>query len=79
MKLPRDLSGTKLARTLCRKWGYREIHQTGSHIILETEEPCHQRIAVPAHRNLKVGTLNGILRCVAEHKSTTRQQIIDSL
>ncbi|VGO19242.1 type II toxin-antitoxin system HicA family toxin [Pontiella sulfatireligans] len=79
MKLPRDLGGTKLARTLCRKWGYKEIHQTGSHIILETEDPSHQRIAIPAHKSLKIGTLNSILRCVADHKSTTRERILDTL
>jgi len=33
MKIPRDLSGNDLAKTLCRQWGYRVIHQEGSHII----------------------------------------------
>lgn len=31
MKLPRDISGRHLARSLCRHWDYREVHQTGSH------------------------------------------------
>lgn len=79
MKLPRDLGGAKLAKALCRKWGYAEVHQTGSHIILETEEPFHQRIAIPAHKSLKVGTLNGILRSVAEHKAISRKHILDTL
>jgi hypothetical protein len=34
---------------------------------------------VPAHRALRVGTLNSILRAVARHKRVERQQIIDSL
>ncbi len=60
MKLPRDLSGNDLAKTLCRIWGYRIVHQQGSHIILQTEAPAHHRIAVPAHPSLRVGTLNGM-------------------
>jgi predicted RNA binding protein YcfA (HicA-like mRNA interferase family) len=43
MKLPRDLAGRALVKTLCRDWGYRIVHQEGSHIILDTEEPFHQR------------------------------------
>jgi len=50
MKIPRDLSGHSLVNVLCRTWGYRVIHQEGSHIVLETEEPSHQRIVVPAHK-----------------------------
>ena len=79
MKLPRDLSGKRLADTLCKHWGYVEVHQTGSHIILETEQPSHQRIAVPAHRALRIGTLNAILRAVSQHKQTTREDILSSL
>ena len=37
MKIPRGLSGKDLAALLCREWGYRIIHQQGSHIVLETE------------------------------------------
>lgn len=76
MKLPRDLSGRDLAAALCRDWGYREIHQTGSHLILQTEEPSHQRIAVPAHETLRVGTLNSILRAVSVHKGVDRETIL---
>ena len=79
MKIPRDLSGTDLARRLCRGWGYQVVHQEGSHIVLETEKPSHQRIVVPAHRNLRIGTLNAILRGVARHKGVDRQEILKSL
>jgi predicted RNA binding protein YcfA (HicA-like mRNA interferase family) len=79
MKLPRDLGGRSLAATLISKWGYKQVHQSGSHIVLDTEEPNHQRIAVPDHRSLRIGTLNSILRIVAAHKSVTRQEILDSL
>ena len=79
MKLPRDLSGAELVRVLCRDWGYRQIHQEGSHIVLETEQPSHQRLSVPAHQSLRVGTLNGILRAVARHKDVTRDEVLRSL
>jgi predicted RNA binding protein YcfA (HicA-like mRNA interferase family) len=49
MKLPRDLSGEELVKHLCRRWEYRQVHQVGSHVILETSQPGPQRIAVPEH------------------------------
>ncbi|MFZ0963741.1 MAG: type II toxin-antitoxin system HicA family toxin [Terriglobia bacterium] len=79
MKVPRDLSGQDLVQTLCRKWGYHVVHQEGSHVVLETDDPSHQRLAVPAHRNLRLGTLNAILRTVANHKRVGRDAIIESL
>lgn len=79
MKLPRDLSGRRLATCLCRDWGYSEVHQTGSHIILQTETPGHHRIAVPAHSVLRIGTLNAILRDVAAHKGANREEILRSV
>lgn len=79
MRLPRDLSGRELADALCRHWGYRQVHQIGSHIILDTNLPAHQRLAVPAHQTLRIGTLNAILRSVAEHKGVSRNALIDSL
>jgi predicted RNA binding protein YcfA (HicA-like mRNA interferase family) len=79
MKIPRDLSGHALVNVLCRAWGYRLIHQEGSHIVLETKEPSRRRIAVPAHKNLRVGTLNAILRAVGKHKAVERQKLLESL
>lgn len=79
MKIPRDVSGTHLADILCRRWRYSEVHQVGSHIILETAELTHQRIAVPDHHPLRLGTLISILRTVAQHKGVTRDTIIASL
>ena len=34
MKLPRDLSGQSLVKHLSKHWGYQQVHQVGSHIIL---------------------------------------------
>ena len=79
MKIPRDLSGQVLAETLCRRWGYERVHQTASHIILQTAEPTKHRIAIPAHPAIRLGTLNSILRSVADHKGTSREALIHSL
>ncbi len=79
MKLPRNLNGRDLARLLRRTWGYEQVHQTGSHIILQTEDPSHHRLAVPDHKALRVGTLNGILRAVSRHKGVSREDILGDL
>lgn len=79
MRLPRDLSGAKLVTALTRHWSYTRVHQVGSHIVLETEEPSHQRLSVPNHKALRLGTLNAILRAVAQHKGVSREDILKSL
>jgi predicted RNA binding protein YcfA (HicA-like mRNA interferase family) len=79
MKIARDVSGKDLANTSCRRWQYKKVHQVGSHIILETSEPAHQRIAIPDHQPLRLGTLSSILRTVAQHKGVTREEIVESL
>ncbi len=79
MKIPRDLSGREVVKALCRHWGYRQVHQEGSHIILQTDTPSHQRIPVPDHNPVRVGTLNSILRLVATHKGVDKQAVLDSL
>lgn len=76
MKLPRDLSGRSLIKVLCRDLGYDEVHQVGSHVVLETEDPSHHRLVVPDHKVLRVGTLNSILRAVSNHKGISRQSIL---
>ncbi|PNW49992.1 UNVERIFIED_CONTAM: hypothetical protein BEN50_11105 [Euhalothece sp. KZN 001] len=79
MKIPRDLKGSDLARVLCRQWDYKVVHQQGSHIILDTEIPSHQRISLPNHNPLRLGTLNSILRAVSRHKRVTKAEIINTL
>ncbi len=61
------------------RWSYRVVHQEGSHIILQTDVPSHQRLSVPNHNPLRVGTLNGIVRVVSAHKGVERQQLLDTL
>ena len=77
MKLPRDLSGTELIKLLCKHHGYRRVNQEGSHAILETDSPRLHRIAVPDHSPLRVGTLNAILRTVAEVKGIAKEDVLN--
>ncbi|MFW6056731.1 MAG: hypothetical protein ACOC9B_05430 [Chloroflexota bacterium] len=48
------------------------------HEALRNDEPGH-RITIPAHDNLKVGTLDGILKDVAAQLGTTRDQVVRNL
>ena len=79
MKTPRDLSGRAFVKTLCRHWDYVELNQEGSHIILQTETPSRQRIPVPDHNPLRLGTLNSLLRFVSRHKGVEKEDVLRSL
>ncbi len=78
MKLPRDLSGTDLAKALA-KAGYRITRQSGSHIRLTAESPSQHHVTVPAHDPLKVGTLSGILGEIAAHLKIEREELLRRL
>jgi predicted RNA binding protein YcfA (HicA-like mRNA interferase family) len=77
VKIPRDLSGRELAKILCKNWGYVELKHEGSHIMLQTENPSRQRIPVPDHNPIRVGTLNSILRLVSRHKNVDKEDVLE--
>jgi predicted RNA binding protein YcfA (HicA-like mRNA interferase family) len=79
MRLPRDLSGQSVVKHLSKRWRYRQVHQVGSHIILQTDLPSSHRIAIPAHNPLRIGTLNAILASVAAHKNVTKEEILKEI
>jgi len=66
MRLPRDLSGDELA-ALLRRYGYAATRQTGSHLRLTTQQNGEHHLSLPRHSSLRVGTLNAILKDVADH------------
>ena len=78
MKLPRDLSGEALAQAL-KSLGYQIDRQTGSHIRLTTQQNSEHHITIPNHSPIKVGTLNSILRDVADHFNLTRDELVNRL
>jgi predicted RNA binding protein YcfA (HicA-like mRNA interferase family) len=79
MRLPRDLSGQALVKHLSKYWGYQQVHQVGSHIILQTQLPSPHRIAVPAHNPLRIGTLNAIVATIAEHKGVAKEKVLKDI
>lgn len=79
MRLPRDVGGEELARIPGRKYGYEVTRQTGSHVRLSKTEADEHHITIPRHKPLKVGTLNGILRDVADHLGVDRNSPIREL
>jgi predicted RNA binding protein YcfA (HicA-like mRNA interferase family) len=78
MRLPRDLDGEQLARLL-RRYGYVITRQTGSHIRLTTDLEGEHHITIPRHSPLRVGTLNAILRDIAQHLGMERDILLASL
>ncbi len=58
----KKLSGLELVKILCNKFGFSFKRQRGSHAILakETEEGKIGCV-VPMHKELKIGTLKGVL------------------
>lgn len=78
MKLPRDISGARLAAALSRL-GYRVDRQSGSHVRLTTQSPREHHVTIPAHDPIKIGTLNAILRDVAAHAGLDREALLQRL
>ena len=60
----RKLSGEKLIKILCNKLGFKSIRRKGSHVILVKISEKGQKIGcvVPLHKELKIGTIKGILK-----------------
>jgi len=58
-KLP-TISGEELIKILVKKVQYSVHRQKGSHVILT--HPSKKLITVPLHKEIKIGTLKGIIR-----------------
>jgi predicted RNA binding protein YcfA (HicA-like mRNA interferase family) len=67
----------ELIALLVKHWGYFKVHQIGSHVILQTQDPSPPRIAI--HEVLKIGTLNAILSSVATHKKMPKDAVLRDL
>jgi predicted RNA binding protein YcfA (HicA-like mRNA interferase family) len=78
MRLPRNLSGEELITALSRL-GYERTRQRGSHVRLTTMENGRHDVTVPLHESLRVGTLSSILRDVAAHFGTSRDELLNRL
>jgi predicted RNA binding protein YcfA (HicA-like mRNA interferase family) len=77
LKLPRDWNGADLAKKL-ERLGFSFVRQRGSHIVVK-HNATSETIAIPAHRPLKVGTLNALLKSVEELTSLSRDEVLSAL
>ena len=78
MKLPRDIHADALIRAL-RTLDYVPVRQTGSHIRIRTLRDGEHNETIPCHSPLKAGTLNAILRNIAEHHGLSRDKLLELL
>jgi predicted RNA binding protein YcfA (HicA-like mRNA interferase family) len=78
MKLPRDVSGERLAKVL-KYLGYTITRQTGSHLRLTTTEHGEHHVTIPRHSPIKIGTLAGILSDVGDHFGLSREDLMKKL
>jgi len=73
-KMPR-ISSREVIRAL-ERLGFEQVRQTGSHVVMKKEtEEGEIGCVVPMHRELKVGTLSGILK----QAQVTVEEFIESL
>ena len=80
MKLPRDLSGTEVARRLSRHYGYRVTRSRGSHMTVTlTAAGGEHQVTVPRHRDVRVGTLAAIIADVAAFLGVPKPAVRDTL
>lgn len=78
MKLPRDVEGKDLAKKLSGL-GYEIVRQTGSHIRLTKAGKSEHHITIPAHKNIKIGTLHSIFVDIAKHLKITKEEVINKI
>ncbi len=76
MKIPRDISGSEIISALT-KLGYIKTKQVGSHIKLTTVEKGVHHVTIPNHSPIKIGTLNNILKDIAEHFAISKEELIE--
>jgi len=59
----RKISGHEVVKVLCNKFNFKISGRKGSHVRLSKEIPKGKiGTVVPMHKELKIGTLKGILK-----------------
>ena len=58
----KKISGKECIKILCNQFKFKIIRQTGSHILLKKENGEKIGTVVPNHKELKIGTLKGVLK-----------------
>ncbi len=78
MRLPRDISGADLVKSL-RVLGYQITRQIGSHLRLTTSENGTHHVTIPNHSPLRIGTFAAILDDIANHFEISRQELLSKI
>lgn len=76
MKIPRDCNASTLIKALRKHLNYEIIRQAGSHITIATPDKGGHSVTVPNHNPIKVGTMQGILKDIAEHHEIKLQELV---
>ena len=74
-RIPKDITGNDLIKLL-KPFGYTIIRQSGSHIRIQTNINGEHSLTVPNHNPIKIGTLNSILKDIANHLKVTKEELI---
>lgn len=65
---------------LCADFGYEITRQSGSHIRVTSKfKGTEHHVTIPAHKQLKIGTLAEILGDVASYLELTRENLAQEL
>lgn len=79
-RIPRDISGRDLLKLLSKKYGYKLEREAGSHMRLTSLfTGSEHKITIPDHSNIKIGTLNNILKDISSHLKITKDDLIKEL
>jgi len=79
MKIPRDISSDNLIQLL-KRYDYKITHQTGSHLRLTSNNKnTEHHITIPKHKDLKIGTLNNILKDISGYLEIDKENLIKNL
>ncbi|HEY5894569.1 MAG TPA: type II toxin-antitoxin system HicA family toxin [Chthoniobacterales bacterium] len=78
MKIPRDVSGAKLAKAL-GVFGYEVMRQGGSHIRLTTEQNGRHHVPVQTIHRLHSARSPGVLKAIAAHHGLTLEEALQVL
>jgi predicted RNA binding protein YcfA (HicA-like mRNA interferase family) len=78
MRIPRDISGSKLSKKL-EQFGYVITRQTGSHIRLTSNKFETHHITIPKHSSLRIGTISSILKEVSDYLQIDKQELTRQL
>jgi predicted RNA binding protein YcfA (HicA-like mRNA interferase family) len=79
-KTPRDVSGREFAKLLNKKFDYKFERECGSHIRLASFcKGSEHKITIPDHAEIKIGTLNNILKDVSAYLGISKDQLLSQL